>query len=132
MKDKFFSWFEAKEDEPAIDVVIIPMTKDKEPTVFKMNRNKFCFIVVPAVVLASAAILYFFTLFVFALGLVLLASALAYIGTVAYDSLTKKDPVAADPDSETAPTSTEATNSAESDKGDSRSRENGDFAGATN
>jgi len=131
MKDKFFSWFEAKEDEPAIDVVI-SMTTDKEPTVFKMNRNKFCFIVVPAVVVASAAMVYFFTLFIFALGLVLLASALAYVGTVVYDSLTKKDPVVTDPDSETNPISTESNNSAESDKGDSRSRENGDFAGATN
>lgn len=132
MKDKFFSWFEAKEDEPAIDVVISVAT-DKEPTVFKMNRNKFCFIVVPAVVVASAAMVYFFTLFIFALGLILLASALAYVGTVIYDSLTKNGAAGyRRHDVKAASTSTETTDSAESDKGDSRSRENGDFAGATN
>lgn len=86
MSNKFFSWFEAKEEEPAIKVTLKKATAEESKT-FRMSRIKFYAVVLPIFVLISLIIALNISTFLVLLGALVLTIVLAATGTLFYTAV---------------------------------------------
>lgn len=84
MKEKFFSWFEAKEEEPAIEIVLVVNDEEKETKQnIRLDRVKVLLVILPLIVLAAVIFMSYFTFAVTALGIISLTS-LIYMGIMKF------------------------------------------------
>lgn len=128
MKERFFSWFEAKEEEPAIKVVV-KSGEDKTSTVFNLNRTKALVVGIPLVIVAAVALVVFFKPFIFLLGILMFIGSLCCMGSIIYDSFAENPSVKSE-EKDNAP-ETEANSASTTGhvhKGDSLNRETGEPA----
>lgn len=98
MSNKFFSWFEAKEEEPAIKVTLKKATAEESKS-FRLSRIKFYAVVVPVFVLISLIVALNISAVLLFLGAFVLAIVLAATGAMLYTAVTETHETPVTPES---------------------------------